>query len=121
MTPVLLRPGEIPARSIEDVFIGKVMKAVEEHLSEETFHLDELADSIGMSKVQLHRKLTALTGQAPGELIRSFRLHRAMEMLQKNAGTVAEIAYAVGFNDPSYFSKSFHKQFGRSPGDVKKG
>jgi signal transduction histidine kinase/DNA-binding response OmpR family regulator/streptogramin lyase len=119
-TPILLRPGEVPARSIEDVFIGKVMKTVEEHMSEETFHVDALAESVGMSKVQLHRKLTALTGQAPGELIRTIRLHRAMELLQKNAGTIAEIAYAVGFSDPSYFSKSFHKQFGRSPGDVKK-
>lgn len=95
------------------------MAAVEQHMGQEHFYTDELAREVGLSRVQLHRKLTALTNQSPGEFVRYLRLHRAMELLEKHAGTVSEISYAVGFSDPSYFSKCFHKQFGKSPTDFK--
>jgi AraC-like DNA-binding protein len=75
---------------------------------------------MGMSRMQLHRKLTALTAQSPGEFIRYIRLHRAMELLQKDTGTVSEIAYMVGFSDPSYFATSFHRQFGKAPSEISK-
>jgi len=116
---VPLKPGEITVSSMDDAFLAKVAAAVEQRMSDETFHVDELAADAGMSRAQLHRKFIALTDQSPGEFIRVARLHRAMELLRKNAGTVSEIAYAVGFSDPSYFAKSFHRQFGKSPGELR--
>ncbi len=117
---VPLKPGEIAVTSMDDVFLNKVMAAVEQHIGDEDFHIEELGAMVGMSRVQLHRKLSALTNQGPGEFIRYIRLHRALELLQKDAGTISEIAYKVGFSDPSYFSKCFHKQFGKVPTDARK-
>lgn len=119
-TSVPLKPGEVAVMSMDDAFLHKVMAAVEQHIGDEHFHIEELGAQLGMSRVQLHRKLTALTNQGPGEFIRYVRLHRAMELLQKDAGTVSEIAYRVGFSTPSYFSKAFRKQFGKAPIDVRK-
>jgi signal transduction histidine kinase/ligand-binding sensor domain-containing protein/AraC-like DNA-binding protein len=115
-----LKPGEIAITSMDDAFLKKVMAAMEQHMGDELFHTESLADEVGMSRLQLHRKLTALTNQSPGEFIRYLRLHRAMDLLQKGAGTVSEVGYSVGFSDPSNFSKCFHKQFGKRPSDVKK-
>jgi signal transduction histidine kinase/DNA-binding response OmpR family regulator len=119
-TSVPLRPGEIAVTSMDDEFLKKVMMAVERHIGEEDFRVEELSAEVAMSRVQLHRKLTALTNLPPGEFLRYIRLHRAMDLLQKNAGTVSQIAYSVGFSDPSYFTKCFHQQFGVVPTDVRK-
>jgi signal transduction histidine kinase/DNA-binding response OmpR family regulator len=116
---VPLRPGEISVTSMDDSFLKKVMAVVEQHLGDEQFNIEELSALVNMSRVQLHRKLTALTSQPPGAFIRYLRLHRAMELLQKGAGTVSEIAYQVGFSDHSYFSKCFREQFGMVPTDVR--
>jgi signal transduction histidine kinase/DNA-binding response OmpR family regulator/ligand-binding sensor domain-containing protein len=117
---VPLKPGEVAVTSIDDAFLTRVMRAVEQHMGDDHFHIGRLGADVGMSRAQLHRKLVALTNQSPGEFIRYIRLHRGMQLLQKDAGTVSEIAYTVGFSDPSYFSKCFHKQFGKAPTDVKK-
>jgi AraC-like DNA-binding protein len=74
---------------------------------------------MNMSVSQLNRKLNALIDQPPGQLIRSFRLQRAADLLKQNAATVAEICYKVGFNDQAYFSRAFKKQFGISPSEFK--
>jgi signal transduction histidine kinase/DNA-binding response OmpR family regulator/ligand-binding sensor domain-containing protein len=117
---VVLKPGEISSRSVDDVFLVKVMAAVEKEIGNENFTVEELGREVGMSRSQLHRKLVALTNQAPNEFIRSMRLQRAMDLLKKDSGTVSEIAYGVGFSDPSYFSKLFHHQFGVRPSEVRK-
>jgi DNA-binding response OmpR family regulator/anti-sigma regulatory factor (Ser/Thr protein kinase) len=116
---VPVKPGEVAVASMDEVFLSKVISAVEHHIGDELFSTEELAAEVAMSRMQLHRKLSALTNQSAGEFIRSLRLHRAMELLQKDVGTVSEIAYMVGFSDPSYFSKCFHKQFGKVPTEVK--
>jgi signal transduction histidine kinase/ligand-binding sensor domain-containing protein/DNA-binding response OmpR family regulator len=117
---VLLKPGEVAVAPRDVSFMTKVMAAVYQDISNEGFHVEELAAEMGMSRMQLHRKLTALTAQSPGEFIRYIRLHRAMELLQKDTGTVSEIAYMVGFSDPSYFATSFHRQFGKAPSEISK-
>ena len=116
----VLKPGEIAVTSIDDAFLKKVMQVVEERLGNEAFSVEDLAGEAGMSRSQLHRKLTSLTGQSPSDFIRYMRLHRAMELLRKNAGTVSEIAYTVGFSGVSYFTKSFKEQFGTLPSEVNK-
>jgi AraC-like DNA-binding protein len=68
-----------------------------------------------MSRSSLYRKIQALTNQSITEFIRSLRLKRAAQLLQRNAASVSEIAYTVGFNNPSYFSRIFRQQFGQSP------
>jgi len=71
-----------------------------------------------ISRVQLHRKLSALVGQSAGDFIRTIRLNKAAQLLKKKSGTISEIAYDVGFSNPSYFSKCFRKQFGKLPSEV---
>lgn len=112
---VALKPSEIAATSMDEAFLQKVLAAVEKHLSEEDFSVDDLGREVGMSRSQILRKLLALTNQPPSLLIRSVRLQRAAELLKQNAGTVAEIAYQVGFSSQAYFTRCFSEQFGRSP------
>lgn len=73
-----------------------------------------------MSRSQIHRKLRALTNQSASEFIRTFRLHRAAQLIEQNAATLTEIAYKVGFNSQAYFSTSFQATFGCSPSEYKK-
>jgi DNA-binding response OmpR family regulator len=117
---VVLKPGEVAIESLDDAFLQKAILVVEKRMNDEKFSVEELAVEIGMSRVQLHRKLTALTGQSSSEFIRSLRLHRGMELLKKNAGTVSEIAYMVGFGKPSNFAKWFQEQFGVLPSSIRK-
>jgi signal transduction histidine kinase/DNA-binding response OmpR family regulator/ligand-binding sensor domain-containing protein len=118
---VPLKPGEIAVSSIDDLFLKKVAAIVEHRMGDENLSVEELGQEVGMSRSQLHRKLTALTNQSPSDFIRYMRLHRAMALLEGNAGTVAEVAYTVGFGDPSHFSRRFHELFGVTPGEVRKG
>lgn len=115
-----LRPREIAVPSMEDVFLKKLIAVVEERMSDEHFSVEELATRLNMSRVQLHRKITALTNHSAGEFIRYMRLHRAMDLLKHNAGTVSEIAYRVGFANPSHFSRRFQEQFGSPPSEIRK-
>lgn len=81
---------------------------------------EELAKAVNMSSAQLNRKLGALIDQPASHLIRSMRLQRAADLLQQNAGNVAEIAYQVGFNDQAHFARSFKKQFGCAPSEFRR-
>lgn len=112
---IVLMPREIAITPMEESFLNKVKAVVEEHLGDEDFEVESLGQEIGMSRSQIHRKLKALTGQSASQFIRSLRLARAVELLKRNAGTVAEIAYRVGFGSQTYFTKCFHEQFGCSP------
>jgi AraC-like DNA-binding protein len=76
-----------------------------------------LADKVAMSRSQLHRKLKAIVGYGPGELIRNFRLQRAADLLRKKTATVSEIAYEVGFSNLSYFAKLFKEKYSVNPSD----
>ena len=119
-TSTIIKPAEVTSISVDQTFLNKVINTIETHFEDEQFSVDKLADGMNMSVSQLTRKLNALVDQPPGQLIRSFRLQRASDLLKQNAGTVAEICYKVGFNDQAYFSRAFKKQFGCSPSDYKK-
>jgi len=71
-----------------------------------------------LGRIQLNRKIKALTGYTTVELIRNFRLNRAAELIKKESATVAEIAYEVGFSSPSYFTESFKAYFGKLPSEL---
>jgi signal transduction histidine kinase/DNA-binding response OmpR family regulator len=101
--------------SIDEVFLQQAVQKVEDKLADDTFDFDQFAIDMATSKSTLHRKLKSLTGLSPGEFIRNIRLKHAALMLTKNVGNISEIAFAVGFNDPKYFSRCFKAEFGLSP------
>ena len=105
--------------SMDDMFIKKLTKLLEDNLENENFGVNELTKEIGMSRSKLHRKLNALTSKSTSQFIREFRLEKAMEMLQNEVATASEIAYRVGFSSPTYFNTSFRDYYGYPPGEVK--
>jgi AraC-like DNA-binding protein len=110
--------AEVKAESMDAVFLKKVREAVEANLEEENFSVVELSSHVGMSRSQLHRKLSALTGFSPNEVIRNMRLERAKQLLNKRAGNASEVAYMTGFSSPAYFAKCFKDYFGVTPSEV---
>ena len=114
---VVLKPADIAITSADEKFLRKVMETVEKFMSDTEFETETLAQEVGMSRMQLHRKLQALTGHSTREFVRTLRLQRAAELLKKKAGTVSEICYEVGFNSLSHFADAFRKQYGRNPSD----
>ena len=104
--------------SLDKAFLEKFEAAVLAHLGDEAYGVDQLGQELNLSRTQLHRKLKALTGQAPGEYLRQTRLLRALALLQARVGTVAEVAYQVGYANPAHFSTAFSRQFGYPPSAV---
>ncbi len=115
-----LKPSEIAITSMDETFLTKVMASIEQCMGNERFSVEDLARDVAMSYSQLHRKLTALVNQSPNQLIRSVRLQRAKDLIERDAGTVSEIAYTVGFGSPAYLTKCFHEQFGIVPSQVRR-
>jgi DNA-binding response OmpR family regulator len=107
-----------PALSpIDQKFLDRAKRAVAQRMSDPEFNVEGLAVEVGVSRVQLHRKLKAVIDQPASEFIRSLRLVHGAELLLQDAGNVSEVAYDVGFNNPSYFTSSFSKHFGMSPSE----
>ena len=100
----------------EQQYIDKLTEIVEENFSNTGFGVAELAKEMGISHSSLHRKLKAIAKQSISQFIRETRLKRANDLLQLQAGTVAEVAYGVGFGSTTYFSKCFHDYYGYPPG-----
>ncbi len=114
---VILQPTTLTIPNREAEFLETTIRIIEEHMMDESFTVETLQKEIGMSRMQLHRKLKALTNQSTSDFIRSIRLKRAANLLQQPGLQVAEAAYLSGFNHPSYFSKCFKAQFGKLPSE----
>ena len=117
---ISIQPDETDTPSTEHVFIQSVRRIIEENIDNELFGVAELANASHLSRSQLHRKLKALTGQSPNELIRNYRLERALQLLQNHSGSISEIAFQTGFSSPAYFSKCFSDRYGKAPGEVRR-
>jgi signal transduction histidine kinase/DNA-binding response OmpR family regulator/Tfp pilus assembly protein PilF len=112
---VQIEPKDITVTSVDEKFLKQVLALLEDNFSRADFGVPQMQDGLAMSKTQLHRKLKALTNEAPGELLRNFRLKRAAQLLSKRADSVTQVAYQVGFNNLSYFAKCFKDLYGMAP------
>ncbi|MEW5797570.1 MAG: two-component regulator propeller domain-containing protein [Bacteroidota bacterium] len=110
-------PSGKNTQSADEKFLRKVFEKIEANLSNAEYDVETLATDSALSRMQLHRKLKAITGYSPGELLRNFRLQRAAELLKKKTGNVSEVAYEVGYSNPSHFSVQFKEKFGVSPSE----
>ena len=102
------------------LFITRFKEVVEARLEDSDVGVEELAADMSLSRVQLYRKVKAVTGSSPVELLRTARLKRAYQLLLTTDMSVSEVAYAVGFTAPSYFTKCFKEEYGMVPGDIRK-
>ena len=99
----------------DKTFVSQLRKIIQENLGNSEFNVERIGDEIGLSRVQLYRKVKALTGHSPVEMLRKARLMRARHLLRTTEKSVSEVAYSVGFSTPSYFSKCYKDEFGESP------
>lgn len=100
----------------DQTFVTKLREVIRDNMGNSDFSVERIGEEIGLSRVQLYRKVKALTGQTPVELLRKARLERGRRLIEKTEKSVSEIAYEVGFTSPSYFNKCFKDEFGISPG-----
>lgn len=110
-----VKPGEIIVESADEKFLQQVMLVIEKNISNSEFSVEELSAEVNMSRVALYKKVLTLTGKTPVEFIKSIRLNRAAQLLEKSQLTISEIAYEVGFTNPKYFTKTFKSEYGILP------
>lgn len=103
--------------SADKRFLESTIQQVERHIERSDFDLEELSSALNMSKSTLHRKIKSITGLTPLDFVRNIKMKRACMMLSAGHLTISEIAYALGFNDPKYFSKCFKNEFGTTPSE----
>jgi signal transduction histidine kinase/AraC-like DNA-binding protein len=114
---VILKPVDLAINSVEEQFLEKLQEVVTENFGKHDFGAEDFALEMEMSRMQLHRKLKHLTGLSAMEFLKDQRLKTAANLLKRNDLSVSDVAYSVGFNDLSHFSKSFKAKFGISPSD----
>lgn len=112
---VVLKPKDIAITSVDEQFLERLQKILDHKLTDASFTIQDFCQTIGMSRMQLHRKLKALTGLSTSAFIRSERLKLAAQLLKTAKINISEVCYTVGFNDHAYFSKCFKKQYDCTP------
>lgn len=110
-------PAEITITSLDETLIENAIRIVEENISNIEFSVETLSVALGLSRGHLYKKLMAITGKGPTEFIRTIRLKRGRQLLEKSQLQIAEIAYEVGFNSPKRFAKYFREEFGSLPSE----
>lgn len=112
---------EISESHLEDrdkQFLKQLQAIIQKNLSDSEFGVEDMGQQIGLSRVQLYRKVKAMTGSSVVDLLRKARLAKARRLLETRSMSVSEVAYEVGFSAPSYFTKCFKEEYGMLPGDV---
>ncbi len=105
----------VEVRGNNEMLMERVMKTVNENLQDPDFNVDKLAEEVGLSRTQLHRKMKEITGISTGEFIRNHRLQQAARLIREGKINIAQVAYSIGFNNQTYFSTVFKKHFGMTP------
>jgi signal transduction histidine kinase/DNA-binding response OmpR family regulator len=114
---VTLTPAQIQVTTAEEKFLKRFAENVEKHMADAGYDTETLAHDLCMSRMQLNRKLHALTGHSTHELVREFRLQRAADLLYQHADNVSGVAFEVGFNSLSHFARAFRERFGVLPSE----
>ena len=112
--PMVLEPTNVVISSPNERFLQRVIDVVEENIADSELDIEKFAVKVGVSRMQLYRKLHALTNMTVKEFIRHIRLKRATQLLEQQKLNISEIAYAVGFKDLSHFRKCFKGEYGMS-------
>lgn len=108
---------QIELKGNDAQLMEKIMKTVNERLADSNFNVEELADAVGLSRVQLHRRVKEMTGITVGEFIRNLRMQQAAKLLEQGDVTVSQVTYAVGMVNPNHFSSAFKRYFGVTPSE----
>ena len=114
-SPIRLSDSSIT--SIDKKFMDKALMLIEKNITDPDFNVERLSNMMALSRMQLHRKLKGLVSQSASDFIRTVRLNKAALFIKGKSANIAEIAYDVGFNNPSYFAECFRKQFGKLPSE----
>ncbi|MEM7379995.1 MAG: ATP-binding protein, partial [Bacteroidota bacterium] len=118
-TDVKIDPKRVTVTSMDEKFVHEVKELLESKHQDPQFNVPEMQTALAMGKTQLYRKIKSLTGQSPGEVLRYFRLKRAAQLILESDEDFSQIAYSVGFNSLSYFSRRFKDFYGSTPSDYK--
>jgi AraC-like DNA-binding protein len=110
-----VHPEEVTITPVDEKFLKQALESIEKNMDNPDFSVEDFSRDMFMNRVTLYRKILSLTGKTPIEFIRSIRLKRAAQLLEKSGMSVSEIAYEVGFNNPKHFSKFFKEEFKVSP------
>ena len=111
----ITKPKEIIVESTEEKFLSQITSAIENRIDDPDLNVTSLCEHLQINNKQVYRKLKQLTGMSPVEYIKTIRLKKAAMLLSQNKFTISEIVYMVGFSNPSYFSKCFQNEFGKTP------
>ncbi len=113
----VFEPKKIVVSDLDAKFLKQIIEIIKKHLSDSEFNSEVLAKEIGLSRMQLYRKIRGLTDQTVHEFIRSIRLEHAVNLLEDGKMTITEVAFEVGFNDLTYFARCFRKMYNKSPSE----
>lgn len=114
-----IKLSEVTTTSTDDKFLDKLVKIIEENISDSSFQIEDLCNGVGVTALVLNKKLKALMGITANAFVRSIRMKRAAELLKTGRYSISEVTYDVGFNDLKYFRECFKKEFGVLPQQYK--
>jgi AraC-like DNA-binding protein len=107
--------SESAAESVDDAFLRRVHETIRQNAHHQEFSVERMARELAMSRMHLYRRLNAVAGKSPADLLMDYRLERAAELLAAQSGSVSEIAYGLGFKNVSHFTRRFRERFGHTP------
>ncbi|WP_163381555.1 two-component regulator propeller domain-containing protein [Cyclobacterium sp. SYSU L10401] len=114
---ISLDPKEISVTSVEERFVRKLLEIMEKYHADPSFDVETLGRELGMSRTHFYRKLKAIVNQHPTEFIQTFRLKKAVQLFKSNYGNISDVAYGIGFNSLTYFTRLFKKHYGITPSE----
>ena len=112
-----VKPSEITITSLDEEFISKAISLVEDHMADSDYSVEQLSSDLNMSRANLYKKMMSIVGNGPHEFMRTIRLKRAHQLLERSQKQVAEVAYAVGYSSPKRFSENFKAEYGMTPSE----